>query len=216
MQASMKLTPVKADRKWNDMYWDLCDIAMKIVKKEAWMKIFNASRPQYLGTDMSGVSLGAGVLQVRSGMNCGCDEVPDSTTLWPVTFASKNLSSTQQHYSIIEFEAQGILHGLEKFHHYCFARVICIITDHKPLVAIPSKDVAMLSQWLHHIILCILQYRVHIIYKPGPDLHIFDWLSRNNHIENKDQEITGMTIYVNAVSAAVNLPVCNTLKTDRW
>ena len=51
------------------------------------------------------------------------------------------------------YEALGILHGLEKFHNYCFAREVYIITDHKPLVTILSKDVTMLSQWLQCIML---------------------------------------------------------------
>ena len=45
-----------------------------------------------------------------------------------------------------EREALGILHGLKKLHHYCFARELSIITDDKPLAAIFKKDVAMLSQ----------------------------------------------------------------------
>ena len=62
---------------------------------------------------------------------------------------------------------------------------ISIITDHKPLVAIFKKDVATLSQRLQQILLRILQHRDRIIYKPGRDLFIADWLSRQNHKENK-------------------------------
>ena len=36
------------------------------------------------------------------------------------------------------------LHSLEKFYHYCFARGVSIITDHKPLEAIFKKDVTTL------------------------------------------------------------------------
>ena len=42
-------------------------------------------------------------------------------------------------YSNIKGEALGILHVLERFCHYCFAREVSIITDHKPLVAIFKK-----------------------------------------------------------------------------
>ena len=35
--------------------------------------------------------------------------------LWPIAFASKTLSSAEQHYRNIECEVLGILHGLEKF-----------------------------------------------------------------------------------------------------
>ena len=37
------------------------------------------------------------------------------------------------------------------------------------------------------------------MYKPGPDLYMADWLSRNYHVEGRDQEITGMKINVSAI-----------------
>ena len=73
------------------------------------------------------------------------------------------------------------------------------------MVAIISKDVAMLSQHLKCIVLCIYQYSVHILHKPGPDLYEADWLSQNNHTENNDQEITGMNINMHAIITAVDI-----------
>ena len=70
--------------------------------------------------------------------------------LRPIAFASKSLPSAEQRYSNITREALGILHGLERFHHYCFAKEVSIITDHKPLVAIFKKDVVSLSQRIQH------------------------------------------------------------------
>ena len=84
--------------------------------------------------DALGVSLGARPLQVRNCINCGHDKVSDSATLHPVAFASSSQSSTEWHYSSIEWEAFGILYGLAKFHHYCFAKEVCIITDHKAFI----------------------------------------------------------------------------------
>ena len=75
------------------MYQDLYNRPKKVIKKDVCMQIYDASRPLYLETQVSGVS-----------------------------------------------------HGVETFHHYCFARGVCLITDHKSLVAIISKDVAMLFQ----------------------------------------------------------------------
>ena len=46
--------------------------------------------------------------------------VPDNTILCLVAFASKSLTDAECRYSNIEGEVLGILHGLEKFHHYCF------------------------------------------------------------------------------------------------
>ena len=45
-------------------------------QKDAWMKFSEAVWPLYLETDASVVSLGAGLLEVWDGMNCGHDKVP--------------------------------------------------------------------------------------------------------------------------------------------
>ena len=57
------------------------------------MKFYNAAIHLNLETDVSSVSLGTRLLQVRDGMNFGHDEVPDNATHCPVTFASKSILS---------------------------------------------------------------------------------------------------------------------------
>ena len=111
----------------------------------------------------------------------------------------------ESRYSNIKCKALGILHGLEKFHHYCFVREVLVITDHKPLVSMFKKDVAIFSQC---ILLKICQYRVQIIYKPGPKIFIADWLLRHNHTEGKDKPIKGMDIWVDAIQTATDMPEC--------
>ena len=106
----------------------------------------------------------------------------------------------------------GILHGLEKFHHYCFPRDVCVITHHKPLVAIFKKDIATLSQRIQCILLRTHQYRVRILYKPGPEIFIADWLSQHNHKENKDKAIHRMDVEVNAVQTLTDVPECMSIQ----
>ena len=103
----------------------------------------------YLNTGALSITLEAGLLQVRYGMNCGHEKVPDNATLHPIAFISKSILNALR---------------LENFHHYNFARKVCIISDCKPIVAILSKDGAMLFQWLQCIMLCKHQYRVCIRY----------------------------------------------------
>ena len=79
------------------------------------MKFYDRARPLYLETDASGISCGAGLLHVRDGMNCGCDGTPNNTILHPIAFATKSLSSVEQFYGNVEYEALGILHWLEIF-----------------------------------------------------------------------------------------------------
>ena len=92
------------------------------------------SKSLYLETDDSGICLGASLLQMQEGMDCGCSDVPDNAALCPVAFASKHLSSVDWQCSNIEREA---LYKRRTYHH-------------KMLVAMVSKDIAMLSQCVQH------------------------------------------------------------------
>ena len=114
----------------------------------------------------------------------------------------------ERRYSNIKREALGILHGLERFCHYYFAREVSIVTNHKHIVPIFKKDVATLSQRIQRILLRIHQFWVRISYKPGPELFIADWLSRHNLTENKDAEIHGMDIKVDTIQTKINIPEC--------
>ena len=114
-------------------------------KKDTYMKFYNENKELFLETDASGVGLGAALLQLRDNTTWQQGTPPDNTMLWPIAFASKSLTGAESRYSNIEHEALGIIHGLEKFHHYCVGRNVIIITNHKPLIAIIKKDVAILS-----------------------------------------------------------------------
>ena len=172
------------------------------------MKFYDDSKPLYSETDASRLGLGAALLQLHDNTVCQKGIAPDNITLHPIAFASKSLTSVEQRYSNIQCEALGILHGLEKFHHYCFGREVLIITDHKPLVAMFKKDLATLLQHIEHILLKFHQYRVQIIYKPGPEIFIADCLSRNNCVEGKDKPIKDMDIWVDSIQNSIDMPEC--------
>ena len=172
------------------------------------MKYYDGNKLLYLETYASGIGLGAALLHLRDDTSCQTHMVPDNTILCPITFLSKSLTDAECRYSNIECEALGILHGLENFHHYCFGREVLVITDHKPLVSMFKKDVATLSQCILGTLLKIHQYRVQIIYKPGPEIFIADWLLRHNHTEGKDKPIKGMDVQVDAIQAATEMPEC--------
>ena len=54
----------------------------------------------------------------------------------------------------------------------------------------------------------IHQYRVQILYKPGPEIFIADWLSQLNHKDGKDEPIGDMDIRVDAIQSATDIPEC--------
>ena len=172
------------------------------------MKFYDDTKPLYLETDVSGVGLGAALLQLHDNTTCHKDMAPDNTILCPISFASKSLTGAERRYSNIKREALGILHRLEKFHHYCFSREVLVITDHKPLVSIFKKDVATLLQCIQHMLLKIHQYRVQIIYKPGPKMFIANWLSWDNHMEGKDKPIKDMDIRIDAIQSVTDISEC--------
>ena len=166
-----KLTSSKVTWTWNSLHQTLFNKAKSLIKVDMCM-FYGNTKPLYLETEVPRVGLGAALLQMHEGTACQKDIAPDNVTVCPIAFASKSLTGAEHRYSNIEREALGILHGLKKFHHYCFVREVLIITYHKPLVAIFKKDVATLSQHIQHILLKIHQYRVQIIYKSGPqDFH---------------------------------------------
>ena len=49
---------------------------------------------------------------------------------------------------------------------------------------------------------------MHILYKPGPELYIVDWLSHHNHVKNQDQKILGMNMSIHNISILAEVPAC--------
>ena len=74
------------------------------------------------------------------------------------------------------------------------------MTDHKPLVAIFKR--------IQHILLRIHQYRVRILYKPGLETFIADWLFQHNHKENIIEVIHGMAIRVDMMQIMTDVCEC--------
>ena len=196
---------------WNASYQQLFDKVKSIVKADVSMKLYNDAKPVYFETDASRVSLGAALLQLCNNTVCQKGIAPDNIALHPIAFARKSLTSVEWRYSNIEHEGLGILHSLEKFSLYCFGRELLIITDHKPLVAMFKKDMATLSQHMQWILLKILQNRVQIIYKLGPEIFTADWLLRNNNMEGKDKLIKDMDIWVDEIQNSIDMPECISL-----
>ena len=146
-----KLMSSKMTWTWNASYQQLFDKAKLLIKM--CMKFYDDTKPLCLKTDASGIVQGAALLQLRDNTRCQKDTTPDNTNLHAIVFVRKSLTGAEQRHNNIGCEAQGILHGLEKFHHYCFGREVLVITDHKLLVSIFKKDVATLSQWIQHILI---------------------------------------------------------------
>ena len=130
------LMSAKTEWTWNAMYLNVFDKAKAIIKEDVCMKFYDETKLLYIETDVSGVGLGAALLQTRTKTSCPRYEASDHSIFRPITFSSKSLAGAEKRHNNIEREALGTLCGLEKLHHYCFVREVGIIMDHKPLVAI--------------------------------------------------------------------------------
>ena len=132
-QPLQKLISRKMRWTWNASYQQLFAKAKSLIKADICMKFYDDTKTLYLETDASGVGLGAALLQLCDKTTCQKDMAPDNTILCPITFASKSLTGAEQRYINIKQEALGILHGLEKFHHYCFGREVLVSLTTKHL-----------------------------------------------------------------------------------
>ena len=139
-----KVTSSKVTWTWNVSYQALFNKAKSLIKADMCMKFCDDTKPLYLEADASRVGLGVALLQMHEGTACQKGIAPDNTTLHPTAFASKSLTGAECRYSNIGREALGILHALKKFHHYCFAREVLIITDHKHNI----NDIVIMPKWL--------------------------------------------------------------------
>ena len=81
----------------------------------------------YLKPNASEIGIGVILLQTRDCM--------------------RKFNKCRKRYSNIDRETLGILHRIEKFHHYYFAREVGIITDQKLFVVIFEKVVVTLFNW---------------------------------------------------------------------
>ena len=81
-------------------------------------KLLRYYRPDldlYLETDASGVAIGMALLQ---------SEQNDGSSLYPIAYGSKNLTSAKTRYANIEHELLGIVGGLEKFNYFTFGKLV--------------------------------------------------------------------------------------------
>jgi len=97
-----------------------------------------------------------------------------------VAFASRALLSVEQRYTQNEKEMLRIVFGCERFRHYiCGRDVVYVHADHKPLKMIFQKPLMMTPKRLQSMRLRLQDYNLIVLYSPGRDMHIAEFLSRS-------------------------------------
>ena len=114
---------------WNATYQVAFDKLKSLVCEDTTLRYFNIKKPVTIQVDASSKGLGAALIQDDG----------------PVTFTSKALTPTEQHYANNETELLACVFGVEDFWTYVFGRHFMIKNDHKSLEQIFVGFVSLLT-----------------------------------------------------------------------
>ena len=163
----------------------------------------------FIETDASGKGIGMALLQ---------SETNDRSTLYPIAFGSKTLTSAETRYANIERELLGVVGALEKFHYFAFGRPVVILTDHKPLISISKKALVNAPPHLQRLLLRLNNYNTSLQWIPGKEMIFADHLSRNIGVkQSEDPTCKGLDLKIQDVYLNTSNERCMSLakETDK-
>lgn len=104
----------------------------------------------------------------------------------PVAYASRRLTDAESRYSALERELLGIVWAIDHFRPYVFGRRFRVQTDHRPLqwYGKLKESSARVTRWKE----MLAQYNFEVIYKPGKENVVADWLSRALVVNAMEEE----------------------------
>ena len=129
---------------------------------------YHPSKETIIAADASNSGIGAVLLQIQ-----------EDGIRKPVCFASRSLSSAEQHYAVIEKEALAATWACEKFASYVTGMEFTVQTDHKPLVPLLStKDLSAMPPRILRFRMRMMRFSPKIQYVQGKYQVTADALSR--------------------------------------
>ena len=139
------LVMVNHNEKFIKNLTDLCAPLNKLLRKSItwnWTEQCQQNFAKIKETLISGDVLAHFDPSLPLGITCDASSICIGAILFhsyperPIAYASKSLTSAEQHYSQIEREALSIIFGVRKFHQFLYGRTFTLLTDHKPLLTI--------------------------------------------------------------------------------
>ena len=175
------------------------------VCKDVTLKFYDPSLPTYIETDASQNGIGVVLLQPIDS-NYTLDEYDIPTSLMPVAFASKILTSAERNYANIERELLGVVFGVQHFKHFTFGNEVHMITDHKPLVSLLKKSLIACSSRLSRLMLKIVDFPLKVLYQLERKMVISDALSCLSSHQTTDTKETvhGLNVTIHEISVFSN------------
>ncbi len=117
-----------------------------------------------LDTDASCTGVGAVLSVVRGGEKL------------PVAFFSRQLHGAQKNYSAQELEGLGIFESINHFAYFLYGRKFTVVTDHKGLVGMMSKNQS--NRRILNWSMKLSMFHFDVVYRAGVENHVADDLSR--------------------------------------
>ena len=143
----------------------------EILSTDRVLRYYDVTKPVVLQTDASSKGLGAVLLQDG----------------FPVAYASRTMTTTQERYAQIEKELLAVVFACERFHQYIYGKTVEVHSDHKPLENILKKPLGAAPARLQRMLLRLQKYDINLIYKQGKLLKVADTLSRAQLAETAEE-----------------------------
>lgn len=159
----------------NQWHWDKPqENAFQSIKaaiaEQQLLKFYDVNKDVVISVDASKDGVGAVLMQEG----------------FPLLFASRALTETQQRWAQIEKELFAIVFGCERFYQYIFAKQVLVLSDHKPLEPIFQKKLDDVPLRLQRMRIRLQKFDIKVQYTPGKQLVLADALSRAYITEEDD------------------------------
>ena len=153
---------------WGSSQSEAFNKVKTLLTKAPVLSFFDPKLPTVLSCDASSYGVGSVLMQDHDGQ------------LRPIAFASRMLSTSEQHYAQIEKECLSCTWACEKFSMYLLGLDnFRLQTDHKPLVPlVASKDIDKVPARIQRLLIRLMPYNCVPEHVPGKSLIVADTLSR--------------------------------------
>lgn len=175
---------------WDRTHEECVKEVQAILSSVPVLKFFDVDKQTVLQCDASETGLGACLIQEGH----------------PVAYASRALTAAEKNYAQIEKELLAIVFGAEKYEHYVYGRKVIVESDHKPLEIIHKKCLTSAPKRLQRMLLRLQKFDIDIQYKPGPQMHMADALSRA-YLPSQNDNRSYTETEVESVNMVEMLPV---------
>ena len=176
-------------------------ISAPILKAPDWNHIF------HVHIDASAYALG-----------CILTQPHEHNMDFPVTYASRQLNSTEKNYTTTEREGLAMVYAVKKFKHYLLANRFIFFVDHHALMYLVNKPCATgrIVRWF----VILLEFDFTIAVKPGRSHQRADHLSRITNGEaptGVDDDLPDATLFQIDIAPRWAEPVLEVLSiTAEW